>query len=255
MKRFLSLFLSVVTLCSYCLNAGALSLDFSYNEKIADRQDMQERYSADLLREIEDDFNISDDGLIIVSKNVENPDYELYNYILSKAKDKVAQKLKVHDKYSIPLVILNRKDRAYITDHFLLKDNDNCTYLSRDNCLVVWDDLLSSECNDHCFDDIVYFLTSATISNELSGYVPLWLNYTFYLAFSSWLDSGNNALVVNEIISKIRDQAYENPVDFFTDYYQTEILNYTLCYVKAFCEQTGYSFEETINKIFIEKDI
>ena len=74
MKKFLTLFLCVVTFCSYCLSASAMTvggLPIDDSAQITNREKMLEsKYRQSVGRKLRDDFVCSDDGLFIVSKNV-----------------------------------------------------------------------------------------------------------------------------------------------------------------------------------------
>lgn len=243
MKKFLSLFLCAVILCGCGLNAHAASLSFyDENEEIPDRMEMELTYLYNVNKPIFNDFDLIDDGLIMVSKNIQNPAYDSYRNIIADAKSKVMSKLPSCEDHEISVIVLGRNDDPNIIDYFRLRESTDSVFDSLSGCIVVWEDKFNS-------DEIEYQMYCATIGHELSNHVPRWLNCALYVEFTNWLRKDKDPEIVNKMISEIRDGKYEDPIDFFDKYENTEILPLIVDAIKCICYGVGCSFEQLFSEI------
>lgn len=245
MKKFLSLFLCAIVVCGCGLNVNAAGISFyNENEEVPNRMEMELTYLCNFQKPIFNDFDLIDDGLIIVSKNVQNPTYDSYRNIIAEAESKIMPKLSSCEEREIPVVILSRDDDQNITEYFKISQDVDAFFDVFNGCVVVWEDKFN-------LDEVEYQLYCATIGHELGGHTPYWLNCAFYVEFTNWLRRGNDPEIVNEIISDIRDEKYDNPIDFFDEYENTDIFPLLLGSIKEVCDSAGCSFEEVLAEVGI----
>ena len=243
MKKFLSLFLCAVILCGCGLNAHAANLSFyDESDEIPDRMEMELTYLYNIKKPIFDDFDLIDDGLIMVSKNIQNPAYDSYRNIIADAKSTVMPKLPSCEEREIPVVVLNRNDNPNIIDYFGLMESVDSIFDPSSGCIVVWEDKFD-------LDKIEYQMYCATIGYEISDHVSYWLSCIFYVEFTNWLRKDKDPEIVNKMISEIRDDKYEDPIDFFDKYENTEILPFIVDAIKYLCYRVDYSFEKLFSEI------
>lgn len=249
MKKFLSLLLCAVALCGFCSNANAMiCMRSSINEedKFATREDLEDLYLKTMGRKLSDEFICSDDGELIVSKGVSNPDYALYYNRLAEIKKRTKEMLPQSEDYIIPLIIIgdNEPDLARL---FELDKEDTSNYSLKFGCVAMWEDGFNKSYSVKygCLD-----YTAAVLTQEMNGHVPRWINRLFHWEFAVWICEKGYSQEINDIIYGIKNEAYKSTYELYHAHEDAKVWKPIIKELRRYAKYDGLPRDNYIIAVF-----
>lgn len=126
------------------------------------------------IKDYDNDFYYSYDNIFIISKDIQNPDYQLYNNILYESRKRVFDELKIQSEFLCPIMILSNNSDKSIIDYFMGEGVYGAYTCTPDTYFIT---ILHNHFNiDTLSHELTHAILHANLGNVAYYNLPLWLN-------------------------------------------------------------------------------